>query len=178
MHRYDFKTRKSDVALSGVSSFQMSFGGEKALYREGDNWIIASLRPAPSGSGGGGAEPARQRWEQGRVEDQRNRSAGRPGRGVEADVPRSLADRARLVLRPQHPRPGPQGGGEEVRAVPRRHRVAERFDVPVPGDAGQHGGEPHGHGRRRHAGGQARRDRAAGLRLRGRRGPVSLCARI
>jgi len=36
----------------------MSFGGEKALYREGDNWIIASLRPAPSGSGGGGAEPA------------------------------------------------------------------------------------------------------------------------
>jgi tricorn protease len=58
VHRYDFKTRKSDVALSGVSSFQMSFGGEKALYRQGDNWIIASLRPAPSGSGGGGAEPA------------------------------------------------------------------------------------------------------------------------
>jgi tricorn protease len=54
VHRYDFKTRKSDVALTRVSSFQMSFGGEKALYRQGDNWIIASLRPAPSGPGGAG----------------------------------------------------------------------------------------------------------------------------
>jgi len=54
VHRYDFKTRKSDVALTGASSFQMSFGGEKALYRQGDNWIIASLRPPPPGPGGAG----------------------------------------------------------------------------------------------------------------------------
>jgi tricorn protease len=53
VHRYDFKTRKADVALTGASSFHMSFGGEKALYREGDNWMIAPLRPAPSGPGGG-----------------------------------------------------------------------------------------------------------------------------
>jgi tricorn protease len=58
VHRYDFKTRKSDVALTGVSSFQMSLGGEKALYREGDNWIIAALRPAPSGPGGNGSAAA------------------------------------------------------------------------------------------------------------------------
>ncbi|HTA70710.1 MAG TPA: PDZ domain-containing protein [Bryobacteraceae bacterium] len=51
IHRYDFKTRKSDVALSGVTGFQMSFGGEKALYRQGDNWIIAALRPPANGQG-------------------------------------------------------------------------------------------------------------------------------
>jgi tricorn protease len=52
VHRYDLKTRKSDVALSGVTNFEMSFGGEKALYRQGEGWFIAALRPAPSGPGG------------------------------------------------------------------------------------------------------------------------------
>jgi len=58
VHRYDLKTRKSDVPLSGVNSFQMSFGGEKALYRQGENWIIAALRPMPTGPGGGGPPAA------------------------------------------------------------------------------------------------------------------------
>ena len=53
VHRYDMKTRKSDIPLSGVTGFQMSFGGDKALYRQGENWFIAALRPAPSGPGGG-----------------------------------------------------------------------------------------------------------------------------
>ncbi len=51
VHRYDLKARKSDVALTGVRDFTMSFGGEKALYRQGDNWIIAALRPMPTGPG-------------------------------------------------------------------------------------------------------------------------------
>ncbi len=51
VHRYDLKTRKSDVPLAGVSAFQMSFGGEKALYRQGENWIIAALRPMANGPG-------------------------------------------------------------------------------------------------------------------------------
>ena len=53
IHRYDLKARKSDAPLSGVSSFQMSYGGEKALYRQGENWIIAELRPMAKGPGGG-----------------------------------------------------------------------------------------------------------------------------
>jgi len=52
VHRYDLKARKSDVPLTNVNSFQMSFGGEKALYRQGENWIIASLRPMATGPGG------------------------------------------------------------------------------------------------------------------------------
>ena len=59
VHRYDLKTRKSDIPLSGVRNFTMSFAGEKALYRQGDNWVIAALRPMPNGPGGGagGAAP-------------------------------------------------------------------------------------------------------------------------
>jgi tricorn protease len=53
VHRYDLKTRKSDAPLTGVNDFQMSAGGEKALYRKGDDWTIAALRPMPTGSGGG-----------------------------------------------------------------------------------------------------------------------------
>jgi tricorn protease len=54
VHRYDLKTRKSDIPLSGVTGFQMSDGGEKALYRQGENWVIAALRPM---AGPGGATP-------------------------------------------------------------------------------------------------------------------------
>jgi tricorn protease len=57
VHRYDLKTRKSDVALSGVGSFQMSSGGEKALYRQGENWMIAALRPMAAGPGAAAPAP-------------------------------------------------------------------------------------------------------------------------
>ncbi len=57
VHRYDLKARKSDVPLTGVSSFQMSSGGEKALYRQGEQWTIAALRPMPTGAGGGTSTP-------------------------------------------------------------------------------------------------------------------------
>jgi tricorn protease len=53
VHRYDLKARKSDTPLTGVSNFTMSSGGDKALYRQGENWIIASLRPMVTGPGGG-----------------------------------------------------------------------------------------------------------------------------
>ena len=58
VHRYDLKARKSDMPLAGVASFVMSFGGDKALYRQGENWTIASLRPMANGPGGGPAPAA------------------------------------------------------------------------------------------------------------------------
>ncbi len=59
LHRYDLKARRADVPLSGLSYFEMSFGGDKALSRQGTRWIIAALRPmAPAGAGGGGAAPS------------------------------------------------------------------------------------------------------------------------
>ncbi|HEY2019506.1 MAG TPA: PDZ domain-containing protein [Bryobacteraceae bacterium] len=58
VHRYDLKARKSDVPLSGVTSFQMSHGGDKALYRQGENWMIAALRPMATGPAGAAPPPA------------------------------------------------------------------------------------------------------------------------
>jgi tricorn protease len=51
VHRFDLKTRKSDVAIAGVRSFEISPNGEKMLYRQGDKWVIAAPKPmAASGA--------------------------------------------------------------------------------------------------------------------------------
>jgi tricorn protease len=62
VHRYDLKTRRADVALSGVTFFEIARNGEKALYRQGERWFLAALRPmaapgapAPPGPAPGGA---------------------------------------------------------------------------------------------------------------------------
>src|SRR6266853_2649709 len=51
VHRFDLKARKSDVAIGGVRAFEISFNGEKMLYRQGDKWTIATPRPMATGSG-------------------------------------------------------------------------------------------------------------------------------
>jgi len=51
VHRHDLKSRKSDVAIGGVRSFEISHNGEKTLYRQGDRWIIAAPRPMATGPG-------------------------------------------------------------------------------------------------------------------------------
>jgi tricorn protease len=54
VHRFDLSSRKSDVAIGSVRSFEISRNGEKMLYRQGDRWVIAVPRPmAPAGSGAG-----------------------------------------------------------------------------------------------------------------------------
>jgi tricorn protease len=61
VHRYDLKARKSDVAISGVGFFEIAQNGEKMLYRQGDRWYIAPVRPMATGgaaSGGPSAPPS------------------------------------------------------------------------------------------------------------------------
>jgi len=53
VHRFDLKTRKSDVAIGGVQTFEVSPNGEKMLYRQVDRWVIAALRPMATGPGAG-----------------------------------------------------------------------------------------------------------------------------
>jgi tricorn protease len=53
VHRYDMKTRKSDVAVGGVRSFEIAASGEKMFYRQGDRWFIAPLRPMAQGGAPG-----------------------------------------------------------------------------------------------------------------------------
>lgn len=47
VHRHDFNTRRADVPISGVAFFEVAQNGEKMLYRQGDRWFIAPLRPMP-----------------------------------------------------------------------------------------------------------------------------------
>jgi len=45
VHRFDLKSRKSDIAVDGVRTFEMSLNGEKMLYRKDDKWTIAPPTP-------------------------------------------------------------------------------------------------------------------------------------
>lgn len=47
IHRFDMKERRADAPLNGVSFFDLANNGEKALYRQGQNWIISAIRPMP-----------------------------------------------------------------------------------------------------------------------------------
>jgi len=51
VHRFDLKSRKADVAISGVRFFEISANGEKMLYRQQDRWYIAAPRPMVTGAG-------------------------------------------------------------------------------------------------------------------------------
>ncbi|MDX2151761.1 MAG: PDZ domain-containing protein [Bryobacteraceae bacterium] len=62
VHRFDMKERRGDVPLTGVNSFLVARNGEKALYRQQNNWTIAPIRPlpprnAPPGPPPGGPPP-------------------------------------------------------------------------------------------------------------------------
>ncbi len=47
IHRFDLSKRKADVVMSGVSGFNVSFSGEKILYRKGDTRAIFTPPPMP-----------------------------------------------------------------------------------------------------------------------------------
>jgi hypothetical protein len=41
VHKFELKTRKTEKILEGIGSFDLSFNGEKMLYRQKDQWVIA-----------------------------------------------------------------------------------------------------------------------------------------
>jgi len=55
VHRFDLKSRRSDVAVGGVSFFEISANGEKMLYRQQDRWFIVA--PRPMAAGGAAQQP-------------------------------------------------------------------------------------------------------------------------
>src|SRR5208282_5699869 len=57
VHKFDFKTRKADQILDGVTFFDLSFNGEKMLYAKQDQWTIGPAEkpsdgPPQPGQGG------------------------------------------------------------------------------------------------------------------------------
>ncbi|HET9215768.1 MAG TPA: PDZ domain-containing protein [Terriglobia bacterium] len=42
LHKFDIEKRKLDKAIESLNAFELSFNGEKMLYRQNDNWYIAA----------------------------------------------------------------------------------------------------------------------------------------
>lgn len=57
VHKFDLEKRKFDKVMDGVTFFEISANGEKALYRQGQNWVIGNVAslgaPTPPGAPGG-----------------------------------------------------------------------------------------------------------------------------
>jgi len=52
VHKYDVEKQKLDKVLEGVAALDISANGEKMLYRQGQNWFIASTaQPVKPGEG-------------------------------------------------------------------------------------------------------------------------------
>ncbi len=52
VHKYDLEKQKLDKVLEGVGGFDISANGEKMLFRQGQNWFIASTtQPVRPGEG-------------------------------------------------------------------------------------------------------------------------------
>ncbi|MGD0205742.1 MAG: prephenate dehydrogenase/arogenate dehydrogenase family protein, partial [Dehalococcoidia bacterium] len=49
VHKFDLKTRKTEKILEGVTSFHLSFNGEKMLYARQNQWTIGPAEKAPEG---------------------------------------------------------------------------------------------------------------------------------
>jgi tricorn protease len=57
VHKFDFKTRKTEQILDGVTGFDLSFNGEKMLYAKQNQWFIGPAEkpaegPPKPGQGG------------------------------------------------------------------------------------------------------------------------------
>ena len=52
LHKFDVEKRKLDKVTEGITSFEVSSNGEKMLFRQGANWVIASTaQPLKPGEG-------------------------------------------------------------------------------------------------------------------------------
>ena len=47
VQRFELKTRKTEKVLDGAQAFDLSFDGEKMVYREGEHWFINPADKAP-----------------------------------------------------------------------------------------------------------------------------------
>jgi tricorn protease len=51
VHRYTLSSRRADVVATGVQAFKIARNGEKMLTRQGANWFIRNVPPAPPANG-------------------------------------------------------------------------------------------------------------------------------
>src|SRR5262249_36637239 len=78
--KFDLSTRRSETAITGVASFTLTADGDKALYRQGDRWVIASVNNLASATGTAAPAAARPGGRGGR-----GRRGGRGGAPAPAE---------------------------------------------------------------------------------------------
>ncbi|HEU4388569.1 MAG TPA: PDZ domain-containing protein, partial [Blastocatellia bacterium] len=47
LHKFDLKTRKTEKVIEGIGAFEVSYNGEKILFRQGARWAISSSAAPP-----------------------------------------------------------------------------------------------------------------------------------
>ena len=152
VQKYDLEKRKLEKVLEGVSGFEVSANGEKMLYRQQQNWFIASTtQPVKPGEGKLKTDDMEVRVDPVAEWNQMYREVWRLERDFFYD--------------PEPPRPRPAGDGEEVRAVPEERGAPRGPQLPVRRDARRADGRAPVHRRGRRARGEAGPRRAARLRL-------------
>jgi tricorn protease len=52
IQKFDLSTRKTEKALEGVARFTVSANGEKMLYLQGENWMLAPVAKPPAAGEG------------------------------------------------------------------------------------------------------------------------------
>ena len=172
IHRFDLGKRKSDVVIGGVRAFQVSFSGEKMLYRQGDKWVIAAPPPMPDGEGAPTPPP----------------DAGK-GTLKTDDIEVRVDPRAEWrqmyhevwrIERDFFYDPGYHG--LDLKAIEKQYEpylenIESRRDLNYlfRRHAGRDDGGAHVHSGRRFAGGEARSHRAAGRGLQDRKRPLPSC---
>jgi tricorn protease len=57
LHKFDLERRRFDRVMEGINFFEVSHNGEKALYRQGQNWVIATIAAMGAPAGPPGAAP-------------------------------------------------------------------------------------------------------------------------
>ena len=109
VHKFDLKTRKIEKVLDGVNAFEISDNGEKIFFRQGQRWVISGAATPPKPGEGTLRVDALEAWVDPRVEwKQMFREAWRIQRDFFYDPGYHGLDLA--------------GDGEEIRALPGKHR--------------------------------------------------------
>ena len=85
LYRFDLAAKKTDKIVEGIRDFDLSFDGEKMLYKQGEKWTVspAGVPPKP---------------DEGELKLDSLEVRVEPAGGVEADVPGGMACRTRFLL--------------------------------------------------------------------------------
>ena len=113
VHKFDLKTRKTEKILEGVTSFNLSFNGEKMLYARQNQWTIGPAEKPAEGP------PPEEPGQGGPLKLDQMEVYVDPRAEWKHMYYQVWRDERDFLYDPRSARPEPRGHQEEVRALPR-----------------------------------------------------------